>query len=229
VGAYHFFRPQRDPLRQATEFAETAMQLSHLRPVVDWETLGGMTARDATSAVLCFVNATERLWGVKPILYSYPSMLEQIVYPAAAARLAALAEVCDLWVAHYGAPKPWIPKPWTEVNCLAWQFDGDGFLRLPNGVDCDFDWFMGDEAELVRRWGYTPPMVLAPTTISIRDAQHVLLRLGYRLPIYGADGLSGAETTAALKAFQATIGIPADGRLNPATQSALLLTLSRIG
>lgn len=59
-----------------------------------------------------------------------------------------------LWMAWYvkGWPKdgdaPKIPAPWSEW--LFWQFDGDGGLKLPNGIDADFCVFNGGEDELRR-------------------------------------------------------------------------------
>ncbi len=58
-----------------------------------------------------------------------------------------------LWMAWYnsgvwpqGQDRPRVPKPWTDW--LFWQFDGNGGLRLPNGVDSDFCVFNGDEEAL---------------------------------------------------------------------------------
>lgn len=46
-----------------------------------------------------------------------------------------------------------------------------------------------------------------------RERQKALIRLGYELPRYGADGDFGAETRRALRAFQkARSGLPNDGR-----------------
>lgn len=69
-----------------------------------------------------------------------------------------LAAECPLWFAQY--PRVWkgqptdyveairalgphttLPKPWASrnIDCSLWQFDGDGGLRMPNGVDVDTD------------------------------------------------------------------------------------------
>lgn len=58
----------------------------------------------------------------------------------------------DLWMAWYrsGWPVPGdhpkVPGPFTDWKF--WQFDGNGGLRLPNGVDADFCVFNGGEGEL---------------------------------------------------------------------------------
>lgn len=53
------------------------------------------------------------------------------------------------------------------------------------------------------------------------DIQKRLLALGYSLPKFGADGYPGAETTAALKAFQTAAGISITGVADAATIAKL--------
>ena len=55
----------------------------------------------------------------------------------------------------------------------------------------------------------------------VRALQEMLLSLGYALPRYGADGKFGAETEAALRAFQADAGLEADGRYGEKSHAAL--------
>ena len=55
----------------------------------------------------------------------------------------------------------------------------------------------------------------------VRVLQNKLLALGYGLPKYGADGSYGAETTAAVIAFQTDKGLMTDGICGPITQAAL--------
>lgn len=57
-----------------------------------------------------------------------------------------------------------------------------------------------------------------PTVV---EAQGLLIRAGYSLPKHGADGRYGAETEAAVKAFQRDNGLTADGIVGPKTWAAL--------
>lgn len=90
-----------------------------------------------------------------------------------------LCASCALWFAQY--PKIWkgqptdyvnairalpphgaLPFPWAKrsLEPVLWQFDGNGGLRLPNGVDCDFDLLRDDcdlETLLVQRCPTTMP------------------------------------------------------------------------
>ena len=55
----------------------------------------------------------------------------------------------------------------------------------------------------------------------VKELQEKLLRLGYSLPRYGADGDFGKETEAAVKAFQADNGLKADGIAGTKTLEAI--------
>ena len=56
----------------------------------------------------------------------------------------------------------------------------------------------------------------------VRELQERLIRLGYELPKYGADGDYGAETVAAVTRFQREHGLTADGICGPRSWAALL-------
>jgi len=53
------------------------------------------------------------------------------------------------------------------------------------------------------------------------EIQRRLLALGYKLPKYGADGMAGNETAAALKEFQTDKGIPITGKTDAPTLAEL--------
>ena len=59
----------------------------------------------------------------------------------------------------------------------------------------------------------------------VKLLQEALLKLGYALPVYGADGDFGSETEAALRALQAALGISADGMYGDETHAALMAEL----
>lgn len=56
---------------------------------------------------------------------------------------------------------------------------------------------------------------------AVRRMQQALLEHGYALPHYGADGKFGAETRAAVRAFQTAAGLTVDGVCGPKTWAAL--------
>lgn len=53
----------------------------------------------------------------------------------------------------------------------------------------------------------------------VKRLQHDLIRLGYKLPKYGADGVFGTETLVALQAFQREQGLKVDGIVGPNTKN----------
>lgn len=55
----------------------------------------------------------------------------------------------------------------------------------------------------------------------VKYCQELLLKLGYDLGSYGADGKFGAKTQAAVKAFQGSKGLTQDGIVGPRTWQAL--------
>lgn len=150
VGSYHFFWPNRDPDIQAEHYFKVAGSRCDLPPVIDFETTKGMLHGDCAASVYRFVVATEALWKRPCIVYSYPSFIEELVN---AKSLTAVPRykfyelaARDLWIAHYTKSAPKVPYPWQMWKF--WQFDGDGGMRLPQGVDADFNWFAGSEQEL---------------------------------------------------------------------------------
>ena len=56
----------------------------------------------------------------------------------------------------------------------------------------------------------------------VKYAQQLLMKAGYDLPKYGADSSYGAETVAAVKAFQKKNGLQQDGIIGPKTWAKLL-------
>lgn len=55
----------------------------------------------------------------------------------------------------------------------------------------------------------------------VQNLQRELIKLGFHLNRYGADGVFGKETEAAVKAFQRSEGIAADGIVGPVTRGRL--------
>ena len=62
----------------------------------------------------------------------------------------------------------------------------------------------------------------------VKELQEDLLRLGYQLPRFGADGDCGDETVAAIEAFQTDQGLEVDGVFGPASFEALTAAIRRL-
>lgn len=68
---------------------------------------------------------------------------------------------------------------------------------------------------------HRPPLTRGARGEAVRTAQARLLRAGYSLTRYGADGRYGPETTEAVKRFQRASGLPGTGALDDRTLRAL--------
>lgn len=122
-------------------------------------------------------------------------------------------------------------RPWRQAEqgaaaqlALPSGANGPAFLLLPNhfairkynnslsyalGIGLLADRFAG-QSGLVRPWPYEVALSLAAR----QQAQRDLTRLGFDTG--PADGVIGANTRAALRAWQTARGLPADGYLSPA-------------
>ena len=76
---------------------------------------------------------------------------------------------------------------------------------------------IGGDAPIVTR----PTIRRGSTGQYVKECQEDLIRIGYDLGSYGADGKFGAKTEAAVRAFQAVHGLSVDGVVGPATWAAL--------
>ena len=61
---------------------------------------------------------------------------------------------------------------------------------------------------------------------AVRELQAKLMKLGYDLGVYGADGIFGKKTLAAVNAFQKDCGIKVDGIAGPVTWGCLAARVS---
>ncbi len=82
------------------------------------------------------------------------------------------------------------------------------------------------QEEVPKKTPLSPPLqeqslLIGQTGELVRLLQTQLLRLGYYLPRYGADGKYGRETAAAVVAFQKVTGLPGTGQANAGTMARL--------
>jgi len=135
-GAYHFFRPKRDGKTQAKFFLQVVnIEKGDLPPVVDVESLDGVSPLKMRAELSDFLNYVELRTKVRPIIYTGLKFYEDYLddnfddYP--------------LWIAHYYQPK-------LRLDKSRWKFWQHSDKAKINGIGhvVDFNAFNGDSTAL---------------------------------------------------------------------------------
>lgn len=135
VGAYHFFRPKKSGRWQANFFLQTiSIEKGDLPPVVDVESLDGVSPDKMRAELNAFVVQIEEKTKVKPIIYSGLKFYQD--------HLAKYYTDYPFWVAHYHQPK-------LKLDHGAWKFWQHSDKARINGINhvVDFNAFNGDSLQ----------------------------------------------------------------------------------
>ena len=93
-GAYHFYNPNTDPIRQADFFiSQVTLEKGDLAPVLDIERKPRNKAQ-LQADLIKFLNRLEQHYGVRPIIYTSYRYMERYLDSSEFARY-------PLWIAHY--------------------------------------------------------------------------------------------------------------------------------
>ena len=115
-GAYHFYRPDEDPILQANSFVSVAkLESGDLPPVLDIEKMPRHKSKEQLIKDLkLFVKILEDAYGAKPIIYTYYHYKKDV--------LADEFDDYTLWLANYND----VPAPSPEDTWKFWQFTENG-------------------------------------------------------------------------------------------------------
>lgn len=159
VGAYHFFDPHIDAVKQAEFFCKVvgSIPAGDLPPALDFESLGnknGLTGaavpRDqAIHAAVVWLTEVQNRTGRHPIIYTYPDFV--VTDLGNTRRFSGNTQTGDsgwpLWWARYAAsPLPYAGG-WKAYTI--WQWDDVGQCPGVAG-HCDMDRFAGSPDDLKR-------------------------------------------------------------------------------
>lgn len=111
-GAYHFFRCDKNPIRQARHFLNTVKEFD-MEPILDIESMDGQSVSVCKAAIKVWLDEVEKQTKKVPIIYSGHSFLVNLQLDESFARY-------PLWLARYTNIEPKAPAPWKEY--WAWQF-----------------------------------------------------------------------------------------------------------
>lgn len=124
-GAYQFFRPNQDAIKQAQLFVKLldeagGMEDEDMPPTLDLEVTGDMSKKDILTGVSLWIEYIIAHTGKYPIIYTGPAFWDSN-------KLGNEFADFSLWVAHYtGAKCPWAPDAWDSWDF--WQYTGSGTL-----------------------------------------------------------------------------------------------------
>ncbi|MBC6111505.1 glycoside hydrolase family 25 protein [Pedobacter fastidiosus] len=135
-GAYHFFRPKRDGKTQAKFFLQVVnIEKGDLPPVVDIETLDGVSPLRMRLELSDFLTYVEMKTKVRPIIYTGLKFYED--------NLQGKLDEYPFWIAHYYQPK-------LRLDKSRWKFWQHSDKAKINGIGhiVDFNAFNGDSTAL---------------------------------------------------------------------------------
>ena len=136
-GAYHFFRPEVTPVRQAANFfKQVDLQPGDLPPVIDVEDRGVLSAAQLVAAVKEWSELVEAKFGVKPIIYTGQNFYNRF--------LAGQLDDHPLWLARYDEEAP---VTVCGRSFDFWQYTDAGRLPGIHGY-VDRNVFLGSHLEL---------------------------------------------------------------------------------
>ena len=153
-GAYHFFRCNVDPKRQATKFIDYVKSMNdngELPPVLDLETADGQAKDKIISRAKAWLDLVEAAFGRKPIIYSGQFFLQDN-FSEIGGGPPAWTKDYALWLAQYPnnyveGSQPLLPRGWFKWTF--WQVSEKG---LVNGINAkaDLNVFNGTLEELYK-------------------------------------------------------------------------------
>ncbi|MBE6287850.1 MAG: glycoside hydrolase family 25 protein [Mediterranea massiliensis] len=136
-GAYHYFQPKTDPIKQADFFIRTVrLEPGDLPPVLDVEITGNKNNAELQAAVKVWLNRVEAHYGVKPILYTSYKFKKRHL------NISSFSTY-PYWIAHYYVDSVRYEGPWhfwqhTDVGTVP-GINKSVDLNVFNGTLAQFD------------------------------------------------------------------------------------------
>jgi lysozyme len=156
-GAYHFFRSNVDPKKQADKFINYVKSMNddgELPPVLDLETHDGQAKAKIISRAKSWLDLVEEAFDKKPIIYSGQFFLQDH-FSEAGGGPPLWAKDYPLWLAQYPnqyvpGMQPVLPRGWFKWTF--WQYTDKGRV---NGINArvDLNLFNGTLEDLYRLAG----------------------------------------------------------------------------
>ena len=138
-GAYHFYRTDEDPVKQANNFLESVkLEKGDLVPVLDIERNPIKLSKEKLIENLkIWCKIIEENYGKKPIIYTYYHYKRDVLNEA--------FDDYPLWLANYND----VPQPSPDADWKMWQFTENGIVYGIN-TKVDLNVFNGNMRNLKR-------------------------------------------------------------------------------
>ena len=118
-GAYHFYHPTRDPLKQAANFIKrVSLKTGDLAPVLDFEVINGVADHKVITDLHIFLDALEAEYNIRPIIYTNPSLYKRFI--------KSNFEVYPLWIADYSKSDL---NRYDADKLYIWQHNKNGWVH----------------------------------------------------------------------------------------------------
>lgn len=133
-GAYHFYHPTRDPLKQANNFIRRVdLSTGDFAPVVDFEVTNGQSDETIINGLRLWLQTVEEHYQARPIIYTNGNLYRRYIkhnldeYP--------------LWIADYSTKHL---RSYDADKLYLWQHSQSGWVKGIRG-QVDFNVFVMDE------------------------------------------------------------------------------------
>ncbi len=136
-GAYHFARPENDPIAEADWFVEVAgYRRGMMIPTLDLERTGGRSPAGLTAWTKAWLKRVHDRLGVRAMIYTSPSFWRRNLDNTS---WFANHGYAILWLAHWERSTPSIPASgWAGRSWTFWQYSSTGTVPGISGpVDLD--------------------------------------------------------------------------------------------
>lgn len=118
-GAYHFYHPTRDPIKQANNFIKrVSLKPGDLAPVLDFEVTNNVPDDKIIADLRVFLDAIEAEYNIRPIIYTNANLYKRFIKDH--------FDVYPLWIADYSKADL---RRYEKDKLYIWQHNKNGFVR----------------------------------------------------------------------------------------------------
>lgn len=133
-GAYHFYHPTRDPLKQAHNFIRHVdLSSGDFAPVVDFEVTNGQSDETIIEGLRLWLQTVEEHYQARPIIYTNGNLYKRYI--------KGHLDDYPLWIADYSTKHL---RAYDPDNLYLWQHNQSGWVQGIRG-QVDFNVFVMDE------------------------------------------------------------------------------------